>query len=371
MRITVWLATLVVIGLSVTGLFSYKSSLTAARAAAGGGEPVATVAALRATARPYQARLTVSGETKALQAVQLINELGGRITKLNFASGAVVAQGQVLLELDHSEEQARLRAAQARRALYNKRLKRYASLRTNAGISDEDVDQAAADLRVAQAEIAALQSVIAKKVLRAPFAARAGIHDLQVGQYLPINSAITHLVGLQDASWVDFHVPQIYAELPLGTPVSITVGDGASAALAAEVVSVEPVLSRGSRQFRYRARVPDAGGRLKHQRLVQVTLPVAAPQMKVAIPSLAVAKDPTGDYVFVLKQEQGVYRAHRQRLQLGERIGDHVIVQAGLEAGAYIAHQGAFKLRPGMQVQIAPATTPATTKAPDDAQPNV
>ncbi len=350
-----WLITIATIIISLTGLFAYKDSLIVAHAEQNKnmGEPTATIEAIHVAQISYQKTISVNGVNKAMQTIQVSNELAGKITKLNFSSGALVNKGQVLLEQDYSQESAQLIAARAKVLFQQKIINRYKVLQKKEEISDERVDKAIMELRISESEVAVLESIISKKIIRTPFKAKAGIHNLQVGQHLEGNSQIAHLIGVSKYSWIDFYVPQVYDELSVGSEIAVSLGDPEPRSTNAKIVSVEPMLTNESRQFKYRAQVTNEKLALKHNHLVKVTLPVTNESLKIAIPSLAVNKDPLGDYVFMIKpEEDGVYRAHRHKVELGDRMGDQVIVKRGLVVGDYIANTGAFKLRPGLKVFV-------------------
>lgn len=351
-----WGIAFVVIVFFLFVLFGYKHTLNEVGANQPVHEPAATVEALFVSKSPYQQTTSVVGVSKSVKMVEATNELGGKIDKINFVSGDLVKKGQLLVEQDHSEESARLIAAQAKVMYQQKLLVRYKSLRNADRISEEILDKAVVDLRVSESEVAVLQVVINKKKIRAPFDAKAGIHNFQVGQYLEANSHITSLVGVSDHAWIDFYVPQIYDELALGSKVKVSLSGQQSSATIATVVSVEPMLTDESRHYMYRARISSASLSLKHNHLVKVTLPVNEQTNKIFIPSLAVSKGPLGDYVFLVKDDElGVRRAYRHKVELGDRIGDQVIVDDGLVSGDYIASTGVFKLRPGLKLFISEA----------------
>ncbi|WDE11803.1 efflux RND transporter periplasmic adaptor subunit [Thalassomonas haliotis] len=215
------------------------------------------------------------------------------------------------------------------------------------------MDQAKAEVEIAQSELAVLKATIAKKQVYAPFTARVGIHNLEVGQYLDNNTKITELIGVYDYTWVDFSLPQTYGELALATQVDIsTIADNGQV-FEAEIIAVDPQLSSSSRQLKYRAQFAKTSGFLKPNTLVTVTAPVAKARELVAISDLAITRDHLGEYVFVLQDEgNNSYRAKRQKVVLGDRRGDKVMVTDGLAPGTLIATKGAFKLRPGLKVFI-------------------
>ena len=356
MNIRRWMITLVILLLTVTAIFGYKQSLNAARAQQGEQqfEPAATVNADITATISYQPITRVSGEVQAYKQLQLSNELAGKITRLNLISGSTVTAGQLLLELDHSEESAQVIGVKARLELNQRTYKRYLQLQKDNKISDEEVDQANAEVEIAGSELAVLQAAIAKKQLYAPFTAQVGIHNLEVGQYLDSNSEITVLIGVHDYIWIDFSLPQTYDELALGTAVSVKTIANDSQHYDAQIIAVNPQLSSSSRQLKYRAQIEKIPAWLKPNTLVTVTVPVASASERVAIADLAITRDHLGEYVFVLEDEgNNSYRAKRQKVKLGERLGDKVMVVDGLSPGTLIATKGAFKLRPGLKVFVA------------------
>ena len=361
MKLFRWILTLALCAAAVWALFSYKDSLKQAEIAQAQAmpEPAATVEAIKARQISFQRQAQATGEVQAYRRQTLSNELPGKIVAIHFDSGDAVEAGQVLVEFNHSEETAKLTAAQARRELAKKTLTRYTELRKENRISIEAFDQATADLQIARSDVAALQSVIDKKKLRSPFAARTGIHNLAVGQFLDTNTEITTLIGIHDKTWIDFSLPQTVPELALGSEVTILTdhsGAGSTGTQSAKVIAQNPMLFAESRNLRYRAEISRNQLPLKPNTLVTVEVPVAQPQTLISIPDLAITRDQFGDYVYVLTPgEAGSYRAKRQKVVLGDRRADQVMVLSGLEPNTLIAAKGAFKLRDGIKVYVADA----------------
>lgn len=355
MNITKWLLVIIILAATVFGLHSYKSSLQqAAKAqAASMPEPAATVTAITVGSIDYQKHIQVSGEVQAFKFLMLNNELAGEITRLNAASGRVVKKGQVLLVLDHRDEDARLMAAKASLMLEQQTLERNIELHKNRTISEEQVDQARAAVQIAQANINVITTAIDKKTLTAPFTAKVGIHTLEVGQYLDKNSQVLELVGVNDFTWIDFSLPQLYQELDLASAVQISPMNQ-SANFEATIIAVDPQLSRASRHLKYRAQISSKTLALKPNTLVSVIVPIAKSSTVASVPDLAIKRDALGDYVFALEEDtDGSYRAKLVPVELGERQGEQVMILSGIKTGQLIANMGSFKLFPGMKVYVA------------------
>ena len=355
MNITKWLLVIIILAGTIFGLQSYKSSLQEAANAQAASMPemAATVTAVKVSNISYQKHIQVSGAVQAFKFLMLNNELAGEITRLNAASGRLVNKGQVLLELDHRDEDARLMAAKATLTLNQQTLDRNIKLHKNRGISEEQVDQARAAVQIAKADISVIATAIDKKMLTAPFTAKVGIHTLEVGQYLDKNSQVLELVGVNGFTWIDFNLPQLYQELDLASTVIISPINQDSA-FEASIIAIDPQLSRLSRHLKYRAQLPSETLALKPNTLVSVIVPIANKKTLASVPDLAIKRDALGNYVFVLEADgEGSYRAKQVPVELGERQGEQVMILAGVEAGQLIANKGAFKLFPGMKVYLA------------------
>jgi len=354
MKIRQWTITIIMLTAVISGLYVYKLSLQ--ESASQGTEmfePSATVNAAKAVSVDYQKTLKVSGEVQAFKSLSLHNELAGQIIKLNAKSGSLAKKGQILVEIDHRDEDARLIAAQAQLTLTKQTHRRYLKLKKNNEISEELVDQAQASVEIAKSDVAILETTISKKKLRAPFEAKVGIHNLEMGQYLDNNSNVLSLIGVNEYTWIDFHLPQVYRELSVGSLVKVRPMNQATS-FDAIIIAIDPQLARQSRSLKYRAQIKSSLLALKPNTLVSVYSPIAASTSTISVPDVAITRDPLGSYVFVLESEgEGAYRAKQVKVVLGERSIDTVMVLSGLDEGALIATKGAFKLFPEMKVFIA------------------
>ncbi|GAA5314923.1 MAG: efflux RND transporter periplasmic adaptor subunit [Candidatus Pelagadaptatus aseana] len=330
-------------------------------------EPSETVETATARELSLQTRASTLGQVVAPQTINLRNELEGRITRVNFTSGSQVDKGQLLLQLDVAEELARLEAAEARLKLAKVDLDRVRKLRKNRTVSEERLDQAEAQYDIAHADIAALQATIDKKTLRAPFAARTGLHTFEVGQLIATNTLITTLVGTNQYRWVDFTLPLGKAQASEGTRVIVSRTNGER--FEGEIVAMDSVMSANSRNRRYRARVDTEA--LTHNSAVNVSVTTGATTNAIVIPATAVRRDGLGDYVYVLEKEpdaaDNAYRAKRRQITLMPELQSsmalqqaaepQVAISKGLKTGDKIATKGSFKLREGLLTYTAERKT--------------
>src|SRR5204863_1498367 len=80
-------------------------------------------------------------------------------------------------------------------------------LKIDSTVSQSELDQAEAAWKQAKANAAAIQAAVDKKTIRAPFAGKLGIRQINLGQYLEAGKPIVSLQSLTPV-YADFSLPQ-------------------------------------------------------------------------------------------------------------------------------------------------------------------
>jgi len=296
------------------------------------------------------------GTLVAVHGVTLGSELGGTVREIAFDSGATVRQGQLLVRLDTSTEEAQLQAASADAALAGLTLERARSLREGGASTQAELDAAEARMAQARAAVAALQATIAKKTIRAPFAGRIAIRQVELGQVASPGTPIASLQSV-DPIFADAWLPQqALAELRAGQPARLKTDAFPDATWEGALATINPEVDPGTRNVRLRASFRNADGRLRPGMFANVDVLSTEGRPVLVIPATAVIYAPFGDSVFALgKGGEGAGEAPvaRQKfVRLGEKRGDLVAVVSGLSAGETVVASGAFKLRNGAKVVV-------------------
>ena len=349
---------LVVIGLCLAvagglGYYKYQQIQAAIAFGAAYPEPVESTDAFIAREEIWQPVTSVSAEVVAVRSVTLSNELAGTIVEVGFAPGAQVAQGQVLVRLDISEERAQLAAARADAEIARLELSRNQKLIKSGAAAQETRDQAKARYDAAIAAVNRLRAVIEKKTLRSPFEAMTGLHQLEVGQYLDKATQIARLIGIDDEVWIDFTLPQQEAQLSVGESITVVMNIRQQS-FPASIIARDAFVNEVSRNVRYRALADNTELAVYAGSLVTVEVPLGEPRVITLVPTVAVRRDAFSANVFVLvPAEEGARaaeRAQKRQVQLGPQRGELVVITDGLKPGERVAANGAFKLREGVLV---------------------
>ena len=330
--------------------------------------PPETVTAMPVQRGRWERTIPSIGTMSAVRGVTVSAEVGGRVERIAFESGAGVEAGAVLVELDTSSELAQRRSAEAAAALAAANLKRTRELAERRIVTQAEVDTASAQARQAEAQVQIVRAALALKSIRAPFDGRLGISQVQLGQVLRQGDPVVTL-QTTDPIHVDFAVPQqALADIAPGLTVRVVSDAAPGESFEGRINAVSPVVDEVSRTARVQARVANPAGRLRAGMFVNVAVLLPAPREVLSVPATAVNYAPFGNSVFVVEPPKEGGDApptlRQQFVQLGERRGDFVEVLQGLTANEQVVTSGVFKLRSGMAVRIDNTLAPVPELAP-------
>jgi membrane fusion protein (multidrug efflux system) len=317
----------------------------------------------------WPASMTAIGTIEAVHGVMVSADLPGTVARINFDSGKAVREGEILVELDTRQERAQLASLEAQRDLAKVNFGRMQEL-VNAGvISRMDYDQATAQQKATEANVAEIRATIDRKTIRAPFSGILGIRKVNLGQYLPAGSPVVSNQSLNPI-YVNVGVPQqAAAQVHVGRNLRVTTEDVAGKVFAGSVTAIDSEVDPTTRNIQVQATLSNPEGKLRPGMFVQVEMPLGASRSVIALPASAINYAPYGDSVFVitdLKDPTGkTYRGVRQQFVKVEGArGDQVAVISGLNPGEEVVTSGVFKLRNGAAVQINNKVQPGNSPAP-------
>jgi membrane fusion protein (multidrug efflux system) len=363
---------IVAVILLVAGLVAVKAKqigmlIKSGQAAQVQGPPPEVVSSGIAKADSWENTLSAVGSVEAVKGVTVSNDAPGVVTAIKFESGATVKQGDVLVQLDASVEAAQLASATTRRTLAASTLKRNQGLVAAGTLPAASLENDEAALHSAEADVAALQAQIARKIVRAPFAGKLGIRSVNLGQYLSPGTALTTL-SVTDSEYVDFTLPQQrLGEVAVGTPVRFDLGEG-EGTIDGTVAAIDPGIDPVTRSIKLRA-TAQKSGKLRPGMFVNVAVVLPTKRSVVAVPATAVLHAPYGNSVYVIEDKPGpdgqpAKFVRQQFVRTGEARGDFVSVLDGLKGGEEVVVAGAFKLRNGARVTINNDVKPTPSLTP-------
>ncbi len=364
--------TLVISALAVfivaLGLVKFLQIRAAMAAGASFQMPPEAVTTIVARQENWNASLRAIGTVVAVHGVTVSADLPGIVEKVSIASGRNVGAGDVLVQLDTSQERAQLAAATAQEELAHLNLERMGNLREKKVVSQSEYDHAAAEFKQSEARVGEIKATIERKQIRAPFAGTLGIREVNLGQYLTAGDPVVPLQAL-DPVYVNFAIPQQdVARLEVGADVSVASEDGGES-FVGRVTAINSVVDEATRNVQIQATFRNPRGRLQPGMFVEAQVDLGTSESVIALPAPAISYAPYGDSIFVVTDVAGPngqkYRGVEQRfVKLGGGRGDQVAVMSGLKPGEEVVTSGVFKLRNGAAVVVNNEIQPGNDPAP-------
>jgi membrane fusion protein, multidrug efflux system len=331
--------------------------------------PPESVTSLVAKEEEWVPALKAVGSTAAVQGVTVSTDQPGIVHKINFESGQTVKEGDLLVQLEVSQEQAQLRSAEAQMRLAGANLLRQQNLLKSRVSSQADYDSAQAQYDQAVARVEEVKALIDKKTIRAPFSGVLGIRAVNLGQYLQSGAQVAPLQSL-DPIYVNFWLPQQYlGRITAGQLVHVQADGLPDVKFDGKINALDAVIDEATRNVRVQATLPNPQGRLRPGMFVNTEVPLASTTSHIVLPATAIQYAPYGDMVYIIDDIKGpdgkTYRGVRQQVvKVGESRGDRVAILSGVNAGEEVVTSGVFKLRPGAPVQVNNTIQPENSESP-------
>lgn len=335
-------------------------------------QPPVPVSAVPVASEAISDYLDGIGSVVAVHQVSVAPEVGGRVTKILFESGAEVKEGDPLVQLNDEPERADLANFQALLNLAMVTLNRSNKLASQQYAAQATVDQNMSEMKVAQANIARVQALIAQKLVKAPFTGSLGVRQVDVGQYLSAGTPIVTLTDL-DTLHVNFTLPeQARSALAVGQPVEFRVDAFQDRVFKATLTTIEPQIDPTTRNIKLQATLDNPGHLLLPGMFAAARVQLPPQPNILTVPETAVDYSAYGETVYVLKEDgktadgkQPKYKAMQVFVKTGVRHDGKIAITEGVKAGDLVVNAGQVKLQNGAEAVVSgpgdlikPSTTP-------------
>lgn len=301
---------------------------------------------------------TFPGVVEANQGAFLAFRVNGEITEFPVLAGEDVKKGQLLAKLDPEDFILQVEDRKARYELAKSQLERTASLTEKGIASEAEFDQARSNAQVAEAALKKAQTDLHYSELRAPFdgaIARVFVKNFESVQ------AKQNILRLETRDLMDvtIQVPEkLVARVHKDTGYKPTVVFDGFPELAYELTFKEWDTTADERTLTYRVvftlPIPEEFNLLAGMTgnvIVDMSKITTAQNDHISLPVEAVFADPVDGQSFVWQYNAESGRVNKVAVQVGDLVGDKIIVTAGIEAGDIVVAAGVHYLREGMQVR--------------------
>jgi multidrug efflux system membrane fusion protein len=288
--------------------------------------------------------INVNGRTAPARVVEINAETDGRVVAIGVERGERLDEGQVIVRLDERDRKARLAQAEAtvkQRVLeYEARSK----LMNESYVSEAQLQEAAALLEMAKAELARAKLDIDYMVIRAPFDGALQERMVEVGDFVKAGDPV--------ARFVDERKLVVSADVSEFDAHYVMKGNAGSARLATgQVVEgtiryVAPVADESTRTFRVELEVDNAAGNYRGGMTAELMIPAETVFAHRISPSLLTLDD-EGNLGIKTVNELGQVEFHLADIAMSSSEGVWI---AGLPHNAMIITVGQGFVNEGAMV---------------------
>ena len=293
-------------------------------------------------------RVEALGTLKANESVSVTANVTETVSAIHFDDGQRVEAGRVLVEMTSAEEHALLDEGRVRVAEFDRQYERIKSLVAQRSASESLLDERKRDLDTARALLVAIESRLADRLIKAPFAGVLGLRNISPGTLVEPGNLITTLDD-DTVMKLDFAVPSVFlTDLKPGLGIAAKARAYGGRSFEGEIHSIDSRVDPVTRSIQVRALIPNPDRTLRPGVLMQVEL-LRNPRESLVVPESALLHQGQ-DHFVILVGEGNV--AERRQVRIGTRRPGEVEVVDGLTAGERVVTHGNDKVRPGQEIAI-------------------
>ncbi len=294
-------------------------------------------------------KITLVGDLKANETVEIRSEIDGQIEDIKFQEGQNVKKDDVLIQIDSRKLSAALDQAEANLKLAETTNERYQSLISTGAVSQQEFEQSAATLKVNQAAVELNKAELRDTTISAPFDGIMGQRLVSVGQFIVKGAALTFIIN-QDPIKVDVRVPERYLrEIKEGQMVETKIAAYPDETFTGEVYFIDPQIDEPTRTALIKAKIVNPEGKLRSGMFANIQLTINQHENAIVIPETALILKGDAVFVFVVQEDQSV---QMKEIKVGTRVPGWVEVLDGIWENDVIVVEGFQKLAPGAKVSV-------------------
>ena len=282
-------------------------------------------------------REEITGALQPAKALQVGFEVPGRLARILVKKGGLVAEGQVIAQLDPEladaqvqQAEAAVGAAQAQSAMASDTARRQTELQQSGSVSEwqskssgATATAAAAQLQAARAQLAQARAARRRHDLKAPFGGVLIDAPDQVGATVTPGTALFTLEQLDPLVLKLTVSDAARAVLQIGTRVHVEAVAGGASIEDAWVRAVIPSADAATRRIPVEITVPNKDGRFTAHTLARAILPMGSAEDALSFPASALSSQ-GGDHVYVVNSGE----VRRIAVQVIDRGVQQVVVRA-------------------------------------------
>jgi len=296
--------------------------------------------------------IELQGIVKADKNIEIRPELGGTIINIYVKEGQRVKSGQVLMQLDDSSIQDNIAKINTQLTLAKTTFERQKRLWAKKIGSEMQFLQAKTQYESLERNKSALLTQAGKMKIKAPF---SGIIDEifpKKGELASPQLPVIRLVNLNQV-YVEADVTETYLPyIKVGNEVIVKF-PSINKEVKSKISQVGNVINPNNRSFKTKIQVNNKDRMIKPNLLADIRI-ADFEKEGIVIPSNLIQKDKEGNsFVFVVKNEDGVDKAHKTIIKIANEYNHQSLIAEGLNKDDLLINKGSLIVKDGDLIEIA------------------
>lgn len=207
--------------------------------------------------KPFRDIIAAIGTAQANESVVITAQTQEKVVAVHFSDGQTVSAGDLLVELDAREEQARVQELKFRLAEAKRQYQRLQDLARQNAASQQQLETQDVVVKEIVALLEVAETQLAQKRIVAPFDGRLGIRQISVGSLVAPGQEITTLDDITPIK-LDFSVPElVFASLAIDQTITALSGAYPGREFQGIIRSIDSRVDPLTRSILVRAEVPN------------------------------------------------------------------------------------------------------------------
>ncbi|MES2568369.1 MAG: efflux RND transporter periplasmic adaptor subunit [Bacteroidota bacterium] len=280
-----------------------------------------------------------TGKIGALNQVDILSEVNGKVTGIYFKEGETVNKGSLLVKLNDADLQAQFLKSKTQLALSEQKLERLKKLTAINGVSQEEYDIQQNELNSIKADQAYILAQLAKTSITAPFSGIVGLKNISEGSFVNSSSPIVSLVQVKPL-FVEFSVPEKYSNLfKKGIKINFSAENGKEV-YPAFIYAIEPTVDEVTKTIKARA-MYEGPQTFYPGSFVKVYANLGETENALMVPTQCVIPTLKGQKIIISKNGIAV----EVPVTIGVRTDDKIQIVEGLNAGDTVITTGLLSVK--------------------------
>jgi len=302
--------------------------------------------------RPFMHYFQASGSVEAVDQAYISPEINGQVKEILVSEGDVVKQGQLLVRLNTSITENTIREVETQLELATTLYEKQKQLwEKNIG-SEVQFLQAQNNKEALESSLQTLEAQLDMAYIKSPVDGIVDIIDIEEGELAMPGFQIMQVVNLSKmkitADVSEKYLPVIHR----GDLVRLEFPTFPSLEMEVPVHRIGNVIHPGNRTFPVELRVDNGNRYLKPNILALITFLDYSKEDALVVPSIIIKNDLKGEYLYIVKEEDGNQIAQKKYITSGRSYGDETMVVSGLNPGDQIITQGYNLVTDGTAVKF-------------------